>query len=164
MQELNIKMGEMKLVTKPNLILATPNLGSCVALAAHDKKSRMTGLAHVVLPDSSINKEEAEGEKPGKYADTAVQAILGKMLALGVKKESLIIKIAGGTQIFSSGSNSSILNIGQRNVEALKKAIDELGLTISREDTGGNYGRALKINAMTGIFYLKIIGQEEIEF
>lgn len=164
MQEINVKMGEIELTTKMSVVLAALSLGSCIGLAVYDVKSKMAGMAHIVLPDSNISYKNLAEEKPGKYADLAVPALLGKMLSLGSKKENLIIKIAGGAQMFNLNDDANIINIGTRNIKAVTKAIDDLGLIITKADTGGNKGRTLKLNSANGDFTLKVIGQQIVEF
>lgn len=121
-------------------------------------------MAHIALPDSSISRGKDISQEYGKYADTAVQAVLERMLQLGLKKENIIIKIVGGSSMFNFNSNSDLLNIGHKNTIAVKKAIANLGLVIHRADTGGNKKRTFKLNVLKGTFYLKTIGQKEIEF
>lgn len=165
MQEINVKMGEIELTNKTAITLAASSLGSCIGLGVFDRKSRMAGMAHIVLPDSKIgyNRHNNE-EQPGKYADTAVPALIGKMLSLGSKKEDLVIKIAGGAQMFNLQGDSNVMNIGARNAEAVLNALATLGLRPIKSDTGGNKGRTLKLKVMDGSFSLKIIGQQEVEF
>lgn len=164
MQEINVKMGEIELTTKPGTILKTPGLGSGVGFAVYDKKARMAGMAHIVLPDSTVVSNPADEKNPGKYADISIPALLGKMLSLGSKKENLVIKIAGGAQMFNIEGNSNAVNIGYRNVKSVYNAVEEMGLTVTRADTGGSIGRMIKLNALNGTFYLTVIGQKEVEF
>ncbi|OGI00717.1 MAG: hypothetical protein A2Y25_11645 [Candidatus Melainabacteria bacterium GWF2_37_15] len=164
MQEIIVKMGDLELTTKPGVILIAPSLGSCVGLAVYDQKSRIAGMVHIVLPDSNVKHNLNTEEKIGKYADIAIPALLGKMLSLGSKRENLIIKIAGGAQMFNLKGDSSIMNIGAKNIEAVENAVKGMNLVVNNADTGGNTGRTLKLNAFNGNFYLKVIGQQEIEF
>lgn len=164
MQEIIVKMGEIELTTRVGTVLKTPGLGSGIGFAVYDQKSRMAGMAHIVLPDSGIVYAPQEEENPGKYANISIPALLGKMLSLGAKKEDIIIKIAGGAQMFYKEDEFSPMNIGQRNISAVYKAVEDLGLTIAYADVGGNKGRIIKLNVYSGTFYLTIIGQQEVEF
>lgn len=62
---------------------------------------------------------------------------------------------------FKQGSN--ILNIGTRNVVAVKTALSKEGVMVKKADTGGSKGRTFKLDTQTGKFSVKIIGQDEIE-
>ena len=164
MHEINVKMGEIELTTKAGVVLVTSGLGSCIGLAVYDKKSRMAGMAHIVLPASNTVSTENIDDKQGKYANIAVPSLLEKMLSLGSKKEDLIIKIVGGAQMFNFKNSSSALNIGRRNIIAVKNAVEDIGLCIHKSHTGGNKGRTFSLNVLNGTFYLKITSQKEIEF
>ncbi len=164
MQEIKVKMGDLQLITKPGVLLIAPSLASSVGLAVYDTKSRMAGMINIVLPDSNTAGNSNNCERPGKYADTAIPFLLSKMLSLGSKRENLVIKIAGGAQMFNLEGNSDIMNIGSRNIDAVYKALEEMNLSVNKADTGGNKGRTLKLNVLSGTFYLKVIGKEETEF
>ena len=89
-------------------------LGSCVGVALFDRQGRVGGLAHVVLPDS-------RGEKthPGKYADTAIVAMLDDFRKLGspVIRSRLWAKLAGGASMFRTGP---AVGTPERIVETLR--------------------------------------------
>ncbi|EKE03105.1 MAG: CheD, stimulates methylation of MCP protein [uncultured bacterium] len=159
---MNVRMGEIKVSKSPGAKLMAPGLGSCIGLTMYDPVVKAAGLAHVVLPDSSCNNKP--NTLPGKYADIAVPNLLEQMRQLGAKKENIITKIAGGSQMFSFEKGSNILNIGMRNTIAVKAALSKEGLHISSSNTGGNKGRTLQIDVLTGNVYVKIIGQQEVEF
>ncbi len=60
--------------------------------------------------------------------------------------------------MFSFNNNNSILKIGERNVQATKEKLKELNIKIISEDTGGNYGRTIELNADDGSLLVKTIG------
>lgn len=159
---INIGMSQLEVSSKAGTVLAAPSLGSCIGLGLYDPISKIGGMAHIVLPDSA--KVLRENEQKGKYADTAVPEILAKMISMGANKNKLIIKIAGGAQMFNLQNGANVLNIGLRNTLAVKTALSKEGLSITKSDTGGNKGRTFKLDVQTGIFSVKIIGQNEIEF
>ena len=64
-------------------------------------------------------------------------------------------KIADGAKMFATVSNSSIANIGQRNVAEVKEALRGLGIHILAEDTGRDYGRTLFFSAEDGSMRIK---------
>lgn len=158
---INIGMGQTEVSSKPGTVLAAPSLGSCIGLGLYDPVSKIAGMVHIVLPDST--KVLKPNELPGKYADTAVPEVLKKMISMGADKNKLIIKIAGGAQMFTMQEGSNVLNIGFRNTVAVKTALNKEGLDIKKTDTGGNKGRTFKLDVQTGLFSVKIIGQDEIE-
>jgi chemotaxis protein CheD len=158
---INIGMSQIEVSSRPGTVFIAPSLGSCIGLAIYDPESKVGGMAHIVLPDST--KITKENETPGKYADTAVPEMLKKMLSIGANKNKFIIKIAGGAQMFNLQKGSNVLNIGFRNIIAVKTALSKEGLKIVKSDTGGNKGRTFKLDVQTGFFSVKIIGQNEVE-
>jgi len=154
-ETLTVGVAEIK-VSANSATLASFGLGSCVAVAMFDPIRKVGGLAHVMLPEGRSKPQQSN---PGKFADTAVLSLFQELLKLGAKPYSLKCKIVGGAQMFEipgsrSGSPDSrggiSSNIGERNVEAVKKALKELGVPIVAEETGGNFGRTVRFNTSTG--------------
>lgn len=154
MEVIKVGMADLNIIKAPG-ILTTLGLGSCVGIALYDKQSKIAGLAHIMLPSSEEIKNNAN---KAKFADTGIELLIEKMLRKGAKRELLTAKIAGGAQMFSFDNNNSILKIGQRNVQATKDKLKELNIKIIAEDTGGNYGRTIELNADDGSLLVKTIG------
>jgi chemotaxis protein CheD len=53
------------------------------------------------------------------------------------------------------------MNVGERNVEAVKKKLKELGIPILAEDTGLNFGRTVIFYPETGDYVIKAVGKPE---
>ena len=97
---LSLPMGEIA-VARGGGVLRTL-LGSCVGLALYDTRLKVAGLGHIVLP-ASLGRTEL----PGKFADTAVPAIVRQMHQL-VNNQRLRphAKIAGGANMFTSADST----------------------------------------------------------
>ena len=126
--------------------LKSYGLGSCLAIALYDPDSDIGGLAHVMLPDGDA--VENSDEKPGKYADTAIRALLRRMVERGASYTSVEAKIAGGSDMFEFESFDE--SVGKRNVDAAKEELEKLGVPLIAEDVGGNYGRTIEFTPGTG--------------
>lgn len=155
-----VKVGiaDLNTVKAPNVI-RTSGLGSCVGVVIYDHQRKVAGLAHVMLPDSTIVKRKTNEYK---YADTAIVRLMEKLIRCGVRKTGLKAKMAGGAQMFSFVSGSDTMRIGPRNVEAVKQKLHEYGIILVSTDTGGNNGRTIEFDPMTGELKIRIINQEEI--
>jgi chemotaxis protein CheD len=142
-------------------VLKTLGLGSCLGVVIYDPATKICGLAHILLPDS---KKSMTGVAPKKYADTALQMMLDEIIKLGAKKERLKAKIVGGACMFESVIADSLMNIGERNIQAVKKVLEEMQVPIVAEDTGKNYGRTIEFDAETCKLAVKstIHGTKEI--
>lgn len=90
-----------------------------------------------------------------KFADKAIPIMLERMLSRGANKHNIIAKIVGGAHMFKGIMDESIMDIGKRNVEAVKKILNELDIGIDAKETGSDIGRTLKFDVGTGILKVK---------
>jgi chemotaxis protein CheD len=63
--------------------------------------------------------------------------------------------------MFAVSSRAASMNVGERNVEAVKKKLKELGIPILAEDTGLNFGRTVVFYPETGDYIIKAVGKPE---
>ncbi len=138
-------------VTEGQDTLRSYGLGSCLAVALYDPGTEIGGLAHVMLP----NGDEADNsdEKPGKYADTAIRALLRRMVERGANYTDVEAKIAGGSDMFDFKSFGD--GVGQRNVTAAREELEKLGVPLVAEDVGGERGRTVEFTPGTGTLIVK---------
>lgn len=154
---LKVGMAEMKITQYPNY-LVTNGLGSCVGVCLWDTALRLGGMVHVMLPDSSNSKCVLN---KAKYADTGIRCLFEEMLKMGAKKSRLIAKIAGGAQMFNFPHSNNLMRIGERNVEAVKRNLEELAIRLLAEDTGGSYGRTIEFFTADARLIIRTINQGE---
>ena len=140
--------------------LKSYGLGSCLAVALHDPNETVGGLAHVMLPDGDTN--DAAENKPGKFADTAIRAMLRQMVEKGATYTDVEAKIAGGSDMFDFESFGE--GVGQRNVDAARQELDKLGVPIVAEEVGGQRGRTVEFDTETGVLSIKTAdGDQEVQ-
>jgi len=139
-------------ITMPPKVLITYALGSCIGICLYDRFKKIAGLAHILLPYSSLSSGPVVAYK---YADTAIDALLNRMVSLGCDKRFITAKIAGGANMFEVTGKS----IGERNIEAVKETLKSLKITIVAEDVGGNYGRTVEFNPENGMLTIRSIGK-----
>lgn len=133
--------------------LKTTGLGSCVGLTLFDARKHLAGMAHIMLPSSSISRETPVNF--AKYADTAIPTLIEKMLASGASMHSLQAKMAGGSQMFMLPGQSDSLRIGPRNVESCLILLENYKIPLLAQDTGGNFGRTIEISSESGILSIR---------
>lgn len=126
-------LGELRAGTCP---MGTIGLGSCIALILHDQRRSLGGLAHIMLPES-----RGTVDRPGKFADTATNSLIDEVEKLGGTKYTVVAAIVGGASMFEFSASS--LNIGERNITAVKDALRALGIRVVHEETGGRVGRSV---------------------
>ena len=153
---IKVGMADLKTCLPPNGI-TTLGLGSCVGIALRDKNNKVGGLAHIMLPDSTVIANQTN---VAKFADTGIIELLKQMEKLGAVRRNIVAKIAGGATMFAMSSRTN-LNVGERNVEAVKAKLKELGIPILAEDTGLNYGRTVVFYPETGDYVIKAVGKPE---
>lgn len=151
MNKLIVGISDMK-TSKSDDIIITYALGSCVGICIYDSSSKIGGMAHIMLPSSTM---DATKSNPYKFADTAIDSMVKKLVAMGATKIKLRAKIAGGAQMFPAINNASISNIGSRNVTAVKQALGKAFVPIIAEDTGSNYGRTVVFHLEDGSVEIK---------
>jgi len=150
MAETRVVVGleEIYVSRDPNVVLACLGLGSCIAVSGYDAVARVGAMAHVVLPESGGKDREGA---PGKYADTGIPRMIEGMKEAGALKSRITIKIAGGARIFANVKEGSLLDIGFRNIAAVRKAIADNGLDLTGENTGESHGRSLLLYVASGL-------------
>ena len=126
-------------------------MGSWLAIALYDPDREIGGLAHVMLPDGDA--AENSDRKPGKYADTAIRALLRRMVEQGANYTAVEAKIAGGSDMFEFESFGE--GVGQRNITAAKAELEKLGVPLIAEDVGGDHGRTVEFTPGTGTLIIK---------
>ncbi len=139
-------------------LISALGLGSCIGVVLADPRAGVAGMAHVMLPAS---RPDAAGP-PGKFADTAVPALLGEVLRLGAHRARVEATIAGGAQMFGGGADGGMLNIGERNAEAVRAALRAAGLRVHAADVGGSAGRSMQVAVAGGTVTVRAVGGDVI--
>ena len=148
-----IGIAQSGIVKSPDKIL-TIGLGSCVGISLYDKVNKIAGLVHIMLPSSY---EFKNNENKFKYADTAIPMLVEELRK--EKANNLEAKIVGGAQMFNFNDSRALSDIGQRNIIAVEKKLEELSIPIVSKDVGGNKGRTMIVDAYTGMITIKILGK-----
>lgn len=154
-QMIKVGMADLKICKAPDAV-TTLGLGSCVGVAIRDPITKVGGLAHVMLPDSS--NFQNNGNIP-KFADTGTKELVRLIVAAGGNRSRLVAKIAGGAQMFAFQGNNSLTAVGERNVRAVQNVLAELKIPILSSDTGLNFGRTVEFYPETGDYVIKAVGK-----
>lgn len=153
---ITVGMADLKVCQSPNG-LTTLGLGSCVGVVLYDPITKVSGMLHLMLPDSTKIRNNGN---IAKFADTGIDELLRQIVASGASRSRLVAKIAGGAQMFNfSGRSEDLMRVGEKNVQATKAKLKELNIRILAEDTGENYGRTIIFDSVTGDLTIKAIGK-----
>ena len=151
---IKVGMADLKICKAPDA-LTTIGLGSCIGIALYDPSTKISGLAHIMLPDSTQIRNNSN---IAKFADTGIQKLYDDMIKAGANKARLVAKIAGGAKMFSYQTSNDAMHIGKQNVVAVHKKLKEWSIPILAEDVGKNYGRTIIFDPMTGELLIKAVG------
>lgn len=137
-----VGLGEMAAALAPAR-LVTYGLGSCIGLCLYDPLRRVGGLAHIFLPWGDADREG----QPALYANKGVERLARAVAGLGGDLRRLQAKMVGGARLFA---HSDTLNIGERNVAAVRAELERLRIPLAGQEVGGSRGRSLLFDLSDG--------------
>lgn len=155
MATVKVGMADLNICKAPDMI-TTLGLGSCIGIAVYDPVLKIGGLAHIMLPDSTQMRNNSN---IAKFADTGIEELVKRVVMAGANKKRLVAKIAGGAKMFQVSGLSTVGNVGERNAQASRAKLKQLGIPLLAEDTGLNYGRTVELYPETGEFRIKAVGK-----
>ncbi|MDF2685518.1 MAG: cheD1 [Clostridia bacterium] len=144
-------IGELIFSQSSDDILKTFALSSCVAVIAYNSLRRKAGLIHIALPCSD-NIDDIK-KRPHYYAETGVPLLIESMCRKFVcSKDDLTISLYGGA---ISARKDDIFNIGVRNLQAVRRILNNYNLKINANEIGGKLSRTVEIDVATGLIKVK---------
>ena len=136
----SIRMGEMSVAAGGEALRTL--LGSCVGLALYDRRRKIGGLAHIVLPCA-----REKTDRPGKFVDTAVPALIERMEKLAGIHLKMTAKLAGGASMFSTALDTNIGLGYVRNPDGVDKSYLQSG-SYELEVAGERHPCELQLQAL----------------
>ncbi|MDL2234330.1 chemotaxis protein CheD [Ruminococcaceae bacterium OttesenSCG-928-L11] len=159
MSQLVVGISDLKVALPPDTLI-TYALGSCVGICLLDPAVHVSGLSHIMLPDSKMSPND---RNVMKFADSAIPELLRQMEMKGANRSRIKAKIAGGAQMFElaggNNPNNTTWQIGQRNVAAVEACLRALRIPIVAKDVLLNFGRTVSFDAVTGIMTVKALNK-----
>lgn len=143
----------------PDDTLVTLGLGSCVAIVLHDAEARVGGLAHVLLPEPALSRDQGNASK---FATTAVPALVQEMARMGARPGRLKARLVGGAAMFQTLMVPGSLNMGARNINASRQALEDAGIPVVAEEVGGDYGRSVRFYVGAGKTTVSSVGKADV--
>ncbi|HBA84078.1 MAG TPA: chemotaxis protein CheD [Verrucomicrobia bacterium] len=157
MNNVIVGISEMAVSNTADDVLTTYSLGSCLGITFYDTSLHVGGMIHCMLPLSQIDAQKAL-ENPCMFVDTGTTKLLKEMFALGCRKSSLVVKIAGASAVLDS---KGLFKIGERNYTIFRKILWKNSMLIHAEDVGGNISRTVRLEIATGRVTIKSGGVEK---
>ncbi len=150
--ESTVGMGEIMVAESPNL-LRSVGIGSCIAVTLYDRDTTIGGLAHIMLPcvEEALNKSH-----PARFIDAAIGMMINQMKRRGARIQDVKAKIFGGANMFPEIiSADSTMNIGRRNISAVREELEKHNIDIIAEEVGDHIGRSLLFDTSDGSVVVK---------
>ena len=154
--EVVVRMGELAVSRAHADVLVSVGLGSCIGLARVCRRGRGCGLAHVMLPESAGRDAR---DRPGKYADLAVPALIGALDRLGAHVATLDAVLVGGAQMFTGTTG---MEIGARNETAVRAVLARARVPVTAAETAGGLGRTHRVHVADGTVTVREAGAQEV--
>ncbi len=146
-------------LAEPPAVLVTFGLGSCLAITLYDPGTRFGAMAHTLLPAS---RSQDPVPRPAKFVDSAIDLMVGELLARGAERERLAAKLFGGANMFEPLVGSADNGIGPRNTRSAREHLAAQGIPLAAADVGGNFGRTVEFDLATGLVRVHVVrGREE---
>lgn len=127
-------------------------LGSCISVCLTDPLIRAGGMNHILLPGDGGGIDQ-NSTRFGAYA---MEELINGLLKLGAQKYRMKAKIFGGGNVIK---NSAM--IGQRNIEFVKKYLEQEEIEVLSADVGGDTARRLHFFPDTGKAMVRKLRRKE---
>ncbi len=88
-----------------------------------------------------------DGLESPKYGNIAINRLIDELVALGASKNNLVAKIFGGGKVLADVKS---FHIGERNIAIAYKILEEERIPVVASSTGGDRGRKIIFNPLTG--------------
>lgn len=144
--ETEVRMGEIA-VAKGDATLLASGVGSCLVVMLHDRRGRIGGLAHALLPKADSKPLSGDAT----YVDEAIDKLLDRMEALGAARAGIEARLVGGANMFKAFKT----DMGTKNISSAREKLDKAGIAIIGECVGGAQGRSLEFSVASGIVTVK---------
>jgi chemotaxis protein CheD len=147
-KETSIHIGEYYASKVPTIIYTL--LGSCVAVCLYDRKKRIGGMNHILLPGNASNDSFKDC---ARYGINAMELLIDKIVRLGGAKKNLTSKVFGGANLLPSIPYERC--VGKKNVFFVLNFLSQASIPVLSQDVGGNDSRKIFFHTDTGDVFLR---------
>jgi chemotaxis protein CheD len=155
MQEIiDVNTGEVA-VSRGDTLLRSMAIGSCIAIAAYDPKTKTAGLAHIMLPDSAPEKSHEKN----KYAFNGIEQMLRQMVEFGSTIDDIEACLVGAGNVLQKEGD----NICKNNMRSVVAILSEKNIPVRASVLGGQERKSAFLDAQTGcVFFTQGNGSEKM--
>jgi chemotaxis protein CheD len=134
-------------------VVITTILGSCAALCLWDRRKKIGGMNHYLLPEGADG-----GPNRLRYGNIANPALLNDLLALGCEIQHLQAKLFGGSSAFAA---NPLQSIGTRNAQLAEEFLRNAGIPLLAKDVSGKHGRKLIFHTEDGVTLTRDFAEQQ---
>lgn len=150
-----VATGQIATGFKNGSIITTP-LGSCIAVIAYDKESKIGGIAHIMLPGRSLKGNKSE---ENKYAENSIDNLLSQLKLKGASDKKTEVCLVGGANVLKR-ENDTIAN---SLVFCILEIVKQKKLNVKKTALGGFERRMAKLNLQSGVVSFSVGDNAEEE-
>jgi chemotaxis protein CheD len=129
-------------------------LGSCVSACVRERKLKIGGMNHFMLPLDRSGGTSAWAEtlvsSATRYGNVAMERLINDIMKLGGQRANLEFKVIGGGKVLDMA-----LDVGARNAQFVRDYLKTEGFLITAEDLGDSFARKLFYSPATGKLRVK---------
>ncbi len=125
-------------------------LGSCVSVCVRDRKLKIGGMNHFMLPQERRSGARAWAGNTARFGTVAMEHLLNEILKLGGERDNLEFKIVGGGKLLDIS-----LDVGASNIHFVRDYLKAAGFSVSGEDLGDSCARKVYYSPTTGMLRVK---------
>jgi chemotaxis protein CheD len=162
-EKIDLNPGELQITKEPKLYWTV--LGSCISVIFYNKRLKASAICHAQLAEEKHREytcvdfcphpcyRDAPDSNRFKFVTCSVKYMYDTFRNMGIQNNEITVKLFGGAKVIKSPSMEK--TIGDENVETAVKMLENYGLKITSQHTGGENGRTLYFYSDTGEVYLK---------
>jgi chemotaxis protein CheD len=123
-------------------------LGSCVSACVRDRRLRVGGMNHFMLPADQSDGERVWGQSASaatRYGNVAMERLINEILKLGGQRRDLEVKLVGGGRMLDTMSD-----VGARNIQFVREYVRTEGFCVVGEDLGERCARKVLYDPASG--------------
>ena len=127
-------------------------LGSCVAITLWHPQRRIGGMCHYMLPG---RPRDAAMSYDGRYADEALQLLIGETARAGTALQEYEVKMFGGGNMFPNPGRCRNDHVGRKNALAGRRLMQQHAIRSKGADLEGTGHRNVIFDLGSGAVWVR---------
>lgn len=138
---IDVNTGQVRL-GRGNVILRSLAIGSCIAVAAYDSKTRIGAMAHVMLPGSAPE----DSPQKTRYAEDAIEEMIGLMAFGRSQKSNIEVCLVGAGNVLQKDDDT----VCMANIRSTIRILEQSNVPIKATALGGVERKSIFLDVATG--------------